>query len=100
MELLQNQYEMCQQKSKICAQITVDDDYIVKDTKPDVVKVIHGRGEVALEEIRVNKDAIWIMGKLCFSVLYLSDKETERLESMESEIPFQEKHKRKGQGQA
>lgn len=91
MELLQNQYEMCQQKSKICAQITVDDDYIVKDTKPDVVKVIHGRGEVALEEIRVNKDAVWIMGKLCFSVLYLSDKETERLESMESEIPFQEK---------
>lgn len=79
------------EKANGFAQITVDDDYIVRDNKPDVVRIIYSKGDIYLEDTKVGNQVVWITGKLRFSTLYLSDDENHRLESVTGEIPFQEK---------
>ena len=79
------------EKEKEFVQVTLDDDYIVRDNKPDVLRVIYEKGNVEVEDIKVGNQVVWLTGKLYFSVLYQSDDENRRLESVSGEIPFQEK---------
>ena len=79
------------ERAKAFTQITLDDDYIVRDNKPDVIRVIYTKGDVLLEDIKVGNQVVWITGKLRFSSLYQSDDENRRLENVTGEIPFQEK---------
>lgn len=79
------------EKAKSFSQITLDDDYIVRDNKPDVIRVIYSRGDILVEDIKSGSQGLWITGKLRFSTLYQSDDENHRLESVNGEIPFQEK---------
>lgn len=78
-------------KGKAFTQITLDDDYIIRDNKPDVLRVIYTRGDIQQEDTKVGNGNVWITGKLKFSTLYQSDDENYRLESVFGEIPFQEK---------
>ena len=78
-------------KARAFAQITLDDDYIVRDNKPDVIRVIYTHGDILLEDTKVGNKNVWITGKLRFHTLYQSDDENRRLESVSGEIPFQEK---------
>lgn len=91
MELEKQVVKKTREKSRAFSQITLDDDCIVKDSKPDVVKIIHTQGNVVFEESKVSNQAVWITGKLEFSVLYRSDDEHNRLEVLSGAIPFQEK---------
>lgn len=79
------------EKEKEFMQITLDDDYIVRDHKPDVIHIIHSKGNVIVEDIKVGNQVVWLTGKLHFSILYQSDDENRRLESVSGEVPFQEK---------
>uniref|UniRef100_UPI0040565D72 DUF3794 domain-containing protein n=1 Tax=Agathobacter sp. TaxID=2021311 RepID=UPI0040565D72 len=79
------------EKDNAFAQITLDDDYIVRDNKPDVVRVIYTKGHITLEDAKIGNQVVWITGKLHFNTLYLSDDESRRLESVSGEVPFQEK---------
>ena len=79
------------EKATAFAQMTLDDDYIVRDNKPDVLRVIYTFGSIQPEDIKAGNGNAWITGKLCFHVLYQSDDENHRLESISGEIPFQEK---------
>lgn len=79
------------EREKEFIQLTLDDDYIVRDNKPDVVRVIYSKGNAVLEDIKIGNQVLWLTGKLYFSTLYLSDDENHRLESIDGEIPFQEK---------
>ena len=79
------------EKSKSFSQITLDDDYIVRDNKPDVIRVIYSRGDISIEDVKAGNQGLWVTGKLRFSTLYQSDDENHRLESVNGEVPFQEK---------
>lgn len=79
------------EKTKCFSQITLDDDYIVRDNKPDVVRVIYSRGDILVEDVKAGNQGLWISGKLRFSTLYQSDDENHRLDSVNGEVPFQEK---------
>ena len=79
------------EKSKSFSQITLDDDYIVRDNKPDVVRVIYSKGDILVEDTKAGNQVLWITGKLRFSTLYQSDDENHRLEGVTGEVPFQEK---------
>jgi hypothetical protein len=79
------------EKSKSITQISLDDDYIIRDNKPDVIRVIYSQGDIFVEDVKVGNQGVWISGKLRFSVLYQSDDENHRLESVNGEVPFQEK---------
>lgn len=79
------------EKEKEFVQMTLDDDFIVRDNKPDVVRIIYAKGNTVLEDTKVGNQVLWLTGKLYFTVLYQSDDENHRLESVSGEIPFQEK---------
>lgn len=79
------------EKGRAFTQITLDDDFIVKDNKPDVIRTIYTKGDIRLEDTKVGNQVVWITGKLHFSCLYQSDNESRRMDSLEGDIPFQEK---------
>ncbi len=91
LELEKTIVKKTREKGREFSQITLDDDYIVKDNKPDVVKIIHTRGNIVFEEAKISNQAVWITGKLEFAVLYRSDDEYNKLEVLTGAIPFQEK---------
>ena len=91
MELNKHICTQLTEKSKSFSQITLDDDFIVRDNKPDAIRIIYSRGNVLVEDVKAGNQGIWITGKLLFSTLYQSDDENHRLESINGEVPFQEK---------
>ena len=91
MELNKHICTQFMEKEKEFVQLTLDDDYIVKDNKPDVIRIIHSKGNVELEDIKIGNQVVWLTGKLHFCALYQSDDENRLIESVCGEIPFQEK---------
>lgn len=71
-------------------QITLNDDFNVPDTKPDIYKKIIETGEVILENLRPGDGRAGIGGKLKFSMLYQTDKGGALLDCMEGSIDFNE----------
>lgn len=45
-------------------------DYVIKDNKPDVSKVVCQNGQVKIDEIKASGENIWISGSIEFEVLY------------------------------
>ena len=81
---------MNREKGRAQSQITLDDDFNVPDSKPDVIRLIQDKGEIKIEEINLTSGHIWLKGVLKFQVLYRSDQEEHKINSMTGEIPFQE----------
>jgi hypothetical protein len=91
LELKKQIIKRVHEKGRAFSQITLDDDYIIRDSKPDVIKVIHTNGRIVFEEAKVTAQAVWVNGKLSFGVLYRSDDAFQKLEVLTGAIPFQEK---------
>lgn len=72
------------------SQITLDDDYNLPDFKPDLTKVIKERGKIHLDEIHVNNGHVWFKGVLEFDILYRTDLDGKKINSLNGEITFQE----------
>lgn len=81
---------MNREKGKAVTQITLDDDFNVPDTKPDLIRIILDKGEISLDETTITQDHVWLKGVLRFFLLYRSDQEDGKISSMSGEIPFQE----------
>lgn len=81
---------MNREKGKAASQITLDDDFNVPDSKPDVIRLIQDKGEIKIEEINLTPGHIWLKGALKFQVLYRSDQEERKINSLMGELPFQE----------
>lgn len=90
MELIKKYIHMNREKGKAVTQITLDDDFNVPDTKPDLIRIILDKGEIRLDETTITQDHVWLKGVLQFSLLYRSDQEDGKISSMSGEIPFQE----------
>ena len=91
MELKTQQLKQNTIKSKAFTQVTLDDDCIVRDSKPDIIKIIHTKGNVAFEETKISNQTVWVTGKLTFTVLYRSDATGNKLETMTDSVNFGEK---------
>ncbi len=90
MELIKKYIHMNREKGKAASQITLDDDFNVPDSKPDVIRLIQDKGEIKIEEINLTPGHIWLKGALKFQVLYRSDQEERKINSLMGELPFQE----------
>ena len=90
MELIKKYIHMNREKGKAVTQITLDDDFNLPDTKPDLIRIILEKGEISLDEATITQDHVWLKGVLRFSLLYRSDQEEGKISSMNGEIPFQE----------
>lgn len=91
MELNRHICNQLVEKARAFTQITLDDDYIVRDNKPDVVHIIYTKGTICLEDVKAGSQSVWVMGKLCFESMYKSDDDRRSIDSVTGEIPFQEK---------
>lgn len=77
-------------KSKADVQVTLDNDFNVPDTKPDVARLIQEKGTLHIRDMKPGKDKCVIRGELAFGVLYMGDDGTNQLQSIEGVIPFEE----------
>ena len=91
MELVKQTIRKTKEVNREFSQISLDDDYIVKDNKPDVIKIIHAKGNIIIDETKVSNQAVWLNGRLEFRILYRSDDEFHKLDVVTGVIPFQEK---------
>lgn len=89
MELLKKYVRMSQLKEKCSTQMTLDEDFIVPDTKPDIEKVILTQGDVEIEEVKLNGERVQVKGRLSFSVLFQPAAE-QQVDSLNGSIPFEE----------
>ena len=93
MELMKRNIHMDCIKCKAQMQMTLEDDVIISDSRPDAVKLIMDRGSVVIEEVKVTDDHVGVKGKLTFHVLYLTDKggaAKSDVAFMEGAVPFDE----------
>lgn len=89
MELIKKNIHRNRQKGRIVTQITLDDDFIVPDTKEDMEALILDNGDVELEETRLMGNRCAVRGRLYFHVLYHTQK-NRMVDSMEGILPFEE----------
>ena len=57
MELKKEDIQILRTKSKASSQVTFDVDYNVPDVKPDIGRMIQNKGEMTVEEVRLNEGA-------------------------------------------
>lgn len=91
MELLKKEVNQNITKYKTYMQMTFEDDYVVKDTLPDVGRIISKQASIQIDEKRTVNDSVWINGTIKFEILYVAENALAMLERLEGEIPFQEK---------
>lgn len=82
---------MNRRKGKAVSQLTLDDDYNVPDSKPDVQTILQERGRILIEEVVTSDDNVTIRGSLNFEVLYMGDITEGEVNKLEGSIPFEEK---------
>ncbi|MDE8682218.1 peptidoglycan-binding protein LysM, partial [Blautia schinkii] len=64
MELKKEDIQILRTKSKASSQVTFDVDYYVPDVKPDIGRMIQNKGEMTVEEVRLNEGHAFLKGKL------------------------------------
>ena len=90
MELVKKEIHMNQMKGKIVTQMTLDEDFNVPDTKPDVSRIILSQGDVVLEAVKQAEEKVTVKGKLQFELLYGTEEENGRLQNYMGAVPFDE----------
>lgn len=89
MELRKEDIQMLRVKSRGTSQVTFDMDYNVPDVKPDIGRMIQNKGEVAMEEVRLNDGHAFLKGNLNVDLLYVAEEEG-RVCSLSAKLPVEE----------
>ena len=90
MELLKKNIHMNHEKSRASSQVTLEEDYNVSDSKPDVGKLIQKKANIKLDDMKVSTDHVLLTGALEVWVLYVADTPDRQIHRLESKIPFEE----------
>ena len=75
MELKKEDIQTLRVKSRATSQVTFDADYNVPDVKPDIGRMIQNKGEVEVEEVRLNDGHAFVRGSLNVDLLYVGEEE-------------------------
>ena len=82
MELITKKtYGICR-KCQAVSQVTFDEDLNVPDVKPDMGRMIQKKGDVRIEDIQITEGKAYITGALEVCLLYVSDSEERRIQSL------------------
>ena len=88
-ELKKEDIQILRTKSKASSQVTFDVDYNVPDVKPDIGRMIQNKGEMTVEEVRLNEGHAFLKGKLQADLLYVGE-EDGRIYSLSANLPMEE----------
>ena len=75
MEFRKEDIQVLRTKSRATSQVTLDMDYNVPDVKLDIGRMIQNKGEVTVEEVRLNDGHAFVKGKLQADVLYVGEED-------------------------
>ncbi|MCI8400909.1 MAG: DUF3794 domain-containing protein [Lachnospiraceae bacterium] len=89
MDLITRNIHRNRQKGRTVTQVTLDDDFIVPDTKEDMEALILDSAAVELEDTRLMGTRLAVKGRLVFRVLYHTQK-NRMVDNMEGALPFEE----------
>lgn len=90
MNLSKTYVQVPKYKNTVSLQMTLDNDFNVPDSKPDIERLIQEKGRLNIRDIKAAKDKCMIRGELVFGVLYMGDEGNGQLQSIEGTIPFEE----------
>lgn len=66
----------------------IENDIIVPDTKPDVLKILIIDGEIGETHAEIHQDKMVVSGTLRIKILYIADNQEGTIKSIEAENPF------------
>lgn len=89
MELIKSNVHMTRTKDSKMIQITLDDDFIVQDIKPDIDKIVGNKTWITIDSVKLLDGKVLVKGKLTYRILYVSTDPVE-ISQMEGNIPFDE----------
>lgn len=89
MELKKEDVQMLRVKSKATSQVTFDADYNVPDVKPDIARMIQNKGDVTMDEVRLNDGHAFLKGNLNVDLLYVGEEEG-KIYSLSAKLPMEE----------
>lgn len=89
LELKKEDVQMLRVKSKATSQVTFDVDYNVPDVKPDIARMIQNKGEVLMDEVRLNDGHAFLKGALNVDLLYVGE-EDGKVFSLSAKLPVEE----------
>lgn len=90
MNLSKTYIQVPKYKNTAALQMTLDNDFNVPDTKPDIERLIQEKGTLNIRDIRPAKDKCIIRGELAFGIFYMGDEGNGQLQSIEGKISFEE----------
>ena len=90
MELITKQMRMMHTKCEAVSQITFDEDLNVPDIKPDVGRMIQKKGEIHIDDVQISEGHAFLTGALMVYLLYVSDSEERRIQSLLGTLPIGE----------
>ena len=89
MELKKEDVQILKTKSRATTQVTFDVDYNVPDAKADIGRMIQNKGDVSIEEVRLNEGHAFLKGNLMVDLLYVEEGEG-RVCSLGAVLPMEE----------
>jgi len=69
-------------------QTVVENDVIVPDVKPDIMRILLLDGEISITGTEISNDRISISGTIKYKILYISDDENSSIKSINTNAPF------------
>lgn len=81
---------MNRQKCRSSLQMTLDDDFNVPDSKPDILRLLKTDGDIKLSDKKQMNGKLLINGSLFFRILYISEDTSRPLHTLQGELPFSE----------
>lgn len=90
MELIKKNIHMDRMKCRSTTQVTLEEDFNIPESKPDVADLLYEKAWIQIEEVKPTEDHVAIRGRLLFSVLYQTREEGRKLVSVEGKLPFEE----------
>lgn len=88
-EIRKEDIQMLRIKSRAASQVTFDMDYNVPDVKPDIGRMIQNKGNVTMEEVRLNDGHAFLRGNLNVDLLYVGEEEG-GVYSLSARLPIEE----------
>lgn len=90
MELIKKHIYMNRQTCRSSLQITLDDDFNVPDSKPDIVRLLKTDGDIKITDKKQLNGKLLLNGSLLFRILYISEDTSRPLHTLQGELPFSE----------
>ena len=90
MELIKNTVNICETGARGTTRAMADGDVIVPDIKPDILKIIQVDANACITDKYMENGKVIICGRVDYKVLYIPDKENEKIKSILTSMEFRQ----------